>query len=526
MPPPTVSSLGGVGGGDDSECNQSSGGSVASSSTGSAPTPQHQGRRASGGPRLGGGAGAKKKVAGSGKGKVWTVDEQVALCEAFKLVAQRSDMGAEWSKEGLWDTIMEDFVQRIPKSLMPSDLKGRWSERTASSMQTQFEGKIAPDVQRFAHFFKVVSDKKQLTGGLNEECLVRAAAGLFSGVLAYQAVRQDACSDDERERQGKARAERTGHVVTCACIPMWRVLREMDTFSGAAADANAVADRFHGTGGQRDVDGGDDGNGGGDKRLRGKRPALQPRPDMGVNAAKRMRNNKEDMQESAGVLGVELVRSRKTMEAMVSEAAKRTQLASKRAAAAFFNVAENKGTAEAKTFFEAMRKDMFNIGMAAINATAPAAVASGADAGRGASPSTKSATGAGASAAAAVSAAAAAGGGMEPVVASSDDSAATSNVAEASGLDKIGSAERVRLARGRHAMAAKSNVGQARMDKNQAAIDLTGPDVAAGSSITAPTARGDMRSRCAGRTVRKTGAVSARTGGAVSKEVADDEEDE
>jgi len=32
---------------------------------------------------------------------------------------------------------------------------------------------------------------------------------------------------------------------------MWRVLRQMDTFSGAAADANAVADRFHGIGGQR-----------------------------------------------------------------------------------------------------------------------------------------------------------------------------------------------------------------------------------------------------------------------------------
>jgi len=323
MPRPTMANLGGAGGGDESEWNQSSGGSVASSSTGGAPTPQHQGRRASGGPRRGGGAGAKKKGPGNGKGNVWTVDEQVALCEALKLVAQRSDMGADWSKDGLWDSMK----------------------------------------------------------------------------------------------------------------------------------------------------------------------------DMGVKAAKRMRNNKEDMQESAGVLGVEVVRSRKTMEAMVSEAAKRTQLESKRAATAFFNLAENKGTDEAKTFFEAMRKDMFNIGMAAINATAPAAVASGAVAVRGASPSTKSATAAGASAAAAASATMAAGGGKEPVVASSDDSDATTNVAEASGLDKRGSAERVRLPRGRHAMAAKSKVGQARIDKNQAAIDLTRPDVAGGSSVTAPTARGDMRSR-------------------------------
>ena len=189
-------------------------------------------------------------------------------------------------------------------------------------------------------------------------------------------------------------------------------------------------------------------------------------------------------------------------------------------------MAENKGTDEAKTFFEAMRKDMLNIGMADINATAPAAVSSGAVAVRGASPLTKSATAVGASAAAAASAATATEGGKEPVVASRDDSDAATNVAKASGLHTRGSAERVRLARGRHAMAAKTKVGQTRIDKNQAAIDLTGPDVAGGSSFTAPITCGDMRSRGAGRTVRTTGAVSARTGGAVNKEVTDDEEDE
>jgi len=45
-------------------------------------------------------------------------------------------------------------------------------------------------------------------------------------------------------------------------------------------------------------------NGGGDQQSRGERPTLQQRPDTGVKEAKRMRNNKADMQESAGVLGV------------------------------------------------------------------------------------------------------------------------------------------------------------------------------------------------------------------------------
>jgi len=82
----------------------------------------------------------------------------VALCEAFTLVAQRLEMGADWSKEGLWDTSKKEFVKRIPKGLKPCYLKGRWSERTAGSMQTQFYRKIAPEVQRSAHCSKVLSD--------------------------------------------------------------------------------------------------------------------------------------------------------------------------------------------------------------------------------------------------------------------------------------------------------------------------------------------------------------------------------
>jgi len=355
---------------------------------------------------------------------------------------------------------------------------------------------------------------------------VRAAAVLFSGVLAYKAVRQDACSDDERERREKARVERTGHVVTCRRIPMWRMLREMEKFSGAGPDAATVADRFHGIGGQRDVNGGDRGSGAGDSASRAKRPALQLRQYTGFKAAERMRNNKYDMRKSAVVDGVELVRSRKTMEATVPEFSKRTLLESKRAAVAFFTLAENKGTDEAKKFFKAMRKHTCNICIAAINITAPAAVARGAVKVRGASPSRTSATAAGASVTAAASAAASAGGGKVPVIASSDASDATTNVAEASRLDKRVCVARVRLARGRNAMAAKSQVGQARIEKNQAANDLTGPEVAAGSSVRAPTARGDMRSLGAGRTVRTTGALSAGTGGVVNKEVNDHEEDE
>jgi len=311
---------------------------------------------------------------------VWTADEPVALCFAFSLVAQREDNGADVSKDDLRDSIKADFNGRTPESRQPGDLKSRWTERTTVSRQTHFVRKIAPGVQRFAHFFKVVSETKQLTWRLTEEHLMRAAAGLLSGVSAYHAVRQDACGEDERERQGKARAERNGHVASCGFLPLWRVLQDIEKLSGAAADADAVAERFRGFGGKREGAAGTEGDDkdGGDKRSSGKCPARQQRPAMGGKAAKRMHDSKEDMQQTALVLVAELVRSRKTMVETVSQASKRMQLDSKRGAAEFFILAENKDTDEARTFFVAMPKDIFNIDMSAINATAAAAVARGA----------------------------------------------------------------------------------------------------------------------------------------------------
>lgn len=117
------------------------------------------------------------------------------------------------------------------------------------SILSHFVRRVAPDVQCFAHFYNVVFDKKQLAGGLTEEHHVRAAANLFSGVSDCQAVRQDALENDGRERQGKARGERTGHVVSRACLPMRRVLRDVDNFSVEATNADAVVQRFRDVGG-------------------------------------------------------------------------------------------------------------------------------------------------------------------------------------------------------------------------------------------------------------------------------------
>jgi len=232
------------------------------------------------------------------------------------------------------------------------------------------------------------------------------------------------------------------------------------------------------------------------------------------------------MQESAGALGVQLVRSRKKMKATVSETTKRTQLESKRAAAAFFILAENKDTDEANKFFDAERKDVFNMGMSDINATTPAAVASREVAVRGASAWAMSGTAAEASSAAAASAVAFAGGGNDADIASGDDSDSTTNMTYVFGRDKRGSVESFRTARGRRAMAEKNRAEEERMNKAQAAIDLTGPDMGVASSVTAPAPRGGTRSRSVEDIAQALGTVSARTGCAVDKDVTNDEAEE
>jgi len=74
-------------------------------------------------------------------------------------------------------------------------------------MQPQFERKIAPDVQRFAHFFKVVSDKKQLTGALTEEdsCAPpRASSWACRCTKPCGRTRARTTSASGRERRGRS----------------------------------------------------------------------------------------------------------------------------------------------------------------------------------------------------------------------------------------------------------------------------------------------------------------------------------
>eukprot|EP00168_Porphyra_purpurea_P013379 TRINITY_DN367_c0_g1_i1.p1 TRINITY_DN367_c0_g1~~TRINITY_DN367_c0_g1_i1.p1 ORF type:complete len:409 (-),score=96.08 TRINITY_DN367_c0_g1_i1:373-1599(-) len=316
-------------------------------------------------------AGDKRKGLGNGKRRVWNPDEQVALCKAYKVVSQRTEKGSDWTKEGMWEAVKVDFSARERANISVSDRRGRWGSQTAVPMQTHFERTIAPDVQRFAHYLKLASDKN-LMGGLNEEDLVQAAAGLYSGITAYQAVRRGAVADDERERQGLPRAERAGHHVTCACIFMWRELRELDMLRGAAANADAVADRFYGIGGR---DTAEDGGGEQPKSGRGKRVALQARPDMGVKAAKRLRMHQEQGQAGGSLLDAEIVRSRKSMEAMVAEAAKRTGLEKVRMATEFFSLPGQQGTSKAQEFMAAMSDNMFNMGMGALSTPSATAAA-------------------------------------------------------------------------------------------------------------------------------------------------------
>lgn len=129
-------------------------------------------------------AAAATKGPGNGRGRKWTIDEQVALCKSYVVETQRDDKGTDWSKDQMWEAIRVDFKEHTPSSLTVAALKRLWTSRTARSMTTQFERHISPDCQRFAHFCFLPSSKERLTGGLTEDDIIRAAAGLYSGASA------------------------------------------------------------------------------------------------------------------------------------------------------------------------------------------------------------------------------------------------------------------------------------------------------------------------------------------------------
>eukprot|EP00168_Porphyra_purpurea_P020445 TRINITY_DN8619_c0_g1_i1.p3 TRINITY_DN8619_c0_g1~~TRINITY_DN8619_c0_g1_i1.p3 ORF type:complete len:181 (-),score=24.18 TRINITY_DN8619_c0_g1_i1:432-974(-) len=179
------------------------------------------------------------------------------------------------------------------------------------------------------------------------------------------------------------------------------------------------------------------------------------------------------------------------MEIMVSEAAKRTNLENMRTAASFFLLPVQHDSPEAVAYMAATRKSLFANGMAALGLKPPAPNA--------ASASTKAATAEGArsvgargegalgstrwNANTAAAATAITGRSMAPTAAVADaderdgsivDEGLTTddNRADNDAGGPPNSADRVQLARGRNATAAKRKLGQAQIDKAQAAIDL------------------------------------------------------
>lgn len=299
---------------------------------------------------------------GKGKGKVWNLEERVALCKAFAVATLNSASGSDQTPENFWKAVYNGFVGLTPTNVAASKLKGRWADRPVGSAQTEFQRNVGPSCQRYAHFYFIASSD-DLTGNLDEEGVKRAARGLYSATSAYDAARKDGEEEDARATAGMDLPERRPRMPPDNWGPCCDQLRVLDKWSGAAADPEIEV--LYGA--HACVDGAAKRPG------KGKRPPLQQNL-MGNKAAKRQARGKaESIGEEDGLLQA-LESSNEAIKTMVSSISKRAaaceaaqRAEDRRMAAEYFNREGVRDTPEALEFRSNLHQEMVRLGRSVLS---------------------------------------------------------------------------------------------------------------------------------------------------------------
>lgn len=324
----------------------------------------------------------KKKAKKGGKGRNCTTPERVALSEAYKQCTQYAGVGTSQQTPALWASILFAFLRRMPPKLTAAEMRGRWNNRPPTSGKTEFLRNIGPCCQRFAHFYHVASTR--LTGDLNEDSVLRAARCLYTATSAYAAEQKDVDYEKVLKEQGKSPPVRRSRLVPENWPPWWKVLRAMDTWSGASANPEMerlfIDDVVDEDDSEEETESqsappaaGEDGPKRKGTRKREEYDALQSRP-LGRQAAKPTQTvaKKEDAFESS------LEMSNKAMLSVADSMANKAALAvaayrleSRKVAIDFFSRQEKKDTPEGVEFRSMMLKLAVDLG----RATAETAIA-------------------------------------------------------------------------------------------------------------------------------------------------------
>ena len=170
-------------------------------------------------------------AAGRGRGRAWSHDEKVAVSRAWLSVTRDPVVETDQTSTAFHAAVVVAYRRlfRLPTG---------WSPRSGAAVVRFMRYTLFKNVQLVASAYARVC-RRNVTGNMTEEDLVRAATAEMDAGDAYEALQADPDHDpDEPERQARARAR---GFRASDWIPSWRILRTSDKFSGAAAAAASAA---------------------------------------------------------------------------------------------------------------------------------------------------------------------------------------------------------------------------------------------------------------------------------------------
>jgi len=165
---------------------------------------------------------------GRGHGRGWTEAERVALFQAWLVVAQDPVVGTDQSRAPFAAAIVKGYKSHCPIG------PGRRA-RTDIAIDRELRNSVFKNVQRFSSSMVAVG-RRQMTGILTDENLIRMATAHFDAENLYETVQVDDNDGDAPVLVVKKGGTRGADWVKC-----WTVMRKLDKFSGASGAAATAA---------------------------------------------------------------------------------------------------------------------------------------------------------------------------------------------------------------------------------------------------------------------------------------------
>lgn len=203
--------------------------------------------------------GAAAATAAMGTGPAWTAEEDLALALSAKEVQLDPITGTDQTWDEMFGVIFALFKVRMGVANVPNAQQ----RRTAQGVENRLR-LMQKSVQEFKNILRRV-ENKNLTGNLTEEDMISAAVAEWSAMALYDAINGDR-ADDVQRGATKQRRPKQVHFPFLEC---WRVLRDIDKFSGAAAASAKQANSSRAASGGRASNGSPQDVARGQRRRRG-----------------------------------------------------------------------------------------------------------------------------------------------------------------------------------------------------------------------------------------------------------------